>query len=196
VLVEGYEVPYARNLTPTESEFDHSRILVKHYHTSELEFVYESKLSKFESREERTIQIGVDGRCICSQANCCPLGRTGMAFRCTASELMAAGYEVELKPSPLVKELMKHELPQHVDEINWHPDYQRKEVEHQLKTGKTITVSAEEYEAFLQLKAKAAERAQESQPTRAYVNQDGYKPPPKNGVLADTCNDYDIRGGT
>ncbi len=37
------------------------------------------------------IQIAADGRCSCSGATPCPLGRTGTTPRCTIDELAAAG---------------------------------------------------------------------------------------------------------
>jgi hypothetical protein len=46
------------------------------------------------SEKPREIKLGSDGRCECNAASQCPLGRTGMAYRCTKEELLAAGCEV------------------------------------------------------------------------------------------------------
>lgn len=40
------------------------------------------------------VQIGKDGRCQCSCADECPLGRRGMGYRCTEEELKSAGIQI------------------------------------------------------------------------------------------------------
>lgn len=41
----------------------------------------------------KKIKIGKDGRCQCSCGDICPLGKTGMEYRCSKYELEAAGYK-------------------------------------------------------------------------------------------------------
>lgn len=40
------------------------------------------------------IMIGSDGRCTCDCSQTCPLGRIGMEYRCTAEELLEAGFKI------------------------------------------------------------------------------------------------------
>lgn len=41
------------------------------------------------------VKIGKDGRCLCDCGTPCPLHRTGSEVRCTAKELIAAGFPVD-----------------------------------------------------------------------------------------------------
>jgi hypothetical protein len=53
-----------------------------------------------EQKELPIIQVGMDGRCLCSCADKCVLGRVGSQERCTSADLERAGYHVTLKPQP------------------------------------------------------------------------------------------------
>jgi hypothetical protein len=44
---------------------------------------------------KKAIEIGIDGRCICSCSNKCPLGRTGISERCTVYELFKANIKIK-----------------------------------------------------------------------------------------------------
>lgn len=51
------------------------------------------------------IKMASDGRCACSCADECPLGRTGATLRCTREELDRAGVSMEMAQSdPLARE--------------------------------------------------------------------------------------------
>ncbi len=50
------------------------------------------------------------GRCECSCADRCPLGRMGMTFRCTADELDAAGITYQL-PTPILGTAITDSVP-------------------------------------------------------------------------------------
>jgi len=53
---------------------------------------------------KKVVVIGEDGRCMCSCADPCPLGRVGSSYRCTKGELEAAGVEtVQAPPKPAPK---------------------------------------------------------------------------------------------
>lgn len=45
--------------------------------------------------DKKAIPIATDGRCKCNCGTKCPLGRTGMEYRCTAEELTAAGVKIK-----------------------------------------------------------------------------------------------------
>ncbi len=47
------------------------------------------------------VEIGADGRCMCSCADPCALHRSGMEYRCTREELIAAGIPVTGEPARL-----------------------------------------------------------------------------------------------
>lgn len=61
--------------------------------------------------EDRVVIIGSDGRCTCSCADPCPLGKAGMQYRCTKEELEARG----------VKTLLEGEKPCVEDTWLWNP---------------------------------------------------------------------------
>ncbi len=46
---------------------------------------------ELEAQKTKNIVIGEDGRCQCSCADVCPLGRAGSMMRCTETELRSAG---------------------------------------------------------------------------------------------------------
>jgi hypothetical protein len=41
--------------------------------------------------QKPAVEIGRDGRCKCTCASVCPLGKVGMSYRCTKGDLEAAG---------------------------------------------------------------------------------------------------------
>ena len=55
--------------------------------------------------ERKPREIGTDGRCTCSCADQCPLGRSGMALRCTESELRAAAIPIAERKAEAEPEL-------------------------------------------------------------------------------------------
>jgi hypothetical protein len=61
--------------------------------------------------EDRVVIIGDDGRCMCSCADPCPLGKAGMQYRCTKEELEARG----------VKTVMEEKKPRVEDTWIWNP---------------------------------------------------------------------------
>lgn len=52
-----------------------------------LEEAYKSRMKEVWEKEFNTITIGSDGRCQCSCAHKCPLGKSGSMIRCTKEEL-------------------------------------------------------------------------------------------------------------
>ncbi len=63
----------------TEEEYLKAKKIVEEYEEQEFKAI--------------TIKFGVDERCLCDCATPCPLGKSGMAYRCTKEELSQAGYE-------------------------------------------------------------------------------------------------------
>lgn len=54
-----------------------------------------------------TVEIGQDGRCLCTCATVCPLGRAGMELRCTEADLRSKGILVTKateRPTALTRE--------------------------------------------------------------------------------------------
>ncbi len=55
--------------------------------------VHTYRLETFE--ELPPLIVGPDGRCTCTQADCCPLRRTGAAERCTLDDLRKLDREAQ-----------------------------------------------------------------------------------------------------
>lgn len=62
----------------------------------ELEQIIENApeiLENYKKSKEKPIKIAKDGRCTCSCADPCPLGKVGSMTRCTVEELQQAGVQ-------------------------------------------------------------------------------------------------------
>lgn len=58
---------------------------------------YDQELEYVPGETASTVQIAEDGTCTCNCATRCPLGKTGMALRCTEEELNRAGIKTVRK---------------------------------------------------------------------------------------------------